>query len=386
MRTGPSGNRCRGGTEEELGPFVARLFASLSRSDQRRRAEDYVRGLLSVSGRKSLRRIAGPDLSEPVLQSLQQFVNQSPWDWRPVRHRLAEHVAERLAPTAWLLADAVIPKSGRHSVGVARRFVPAMGRTLNCQLGIGLFLASASAAVPVDWRLVLTEPWGADATLRRRVGLPDDEQVREEWRVALDLVDELRSRWDGDPLPVVADATGAPGARHLLSGLAARGLPALVEVDARVEVVDARHLAAVPPARQGQPGQPARRGVQPVSAGQLGRVRGPRSRFAVVPVQLAGPQRCPVPASGPFHLVVEPGEDGGRRWIATPALAAGDAPALVRLRDRATAFVAAVRDDFGLCDFEGRSFRGWHHHATLVSAAHAFAVTAGTTELAVESG
>nr|BFF00340.1 hypothetical protein GCM10020241_20150 [Streptoalloteichus tenebrarius] len=83
---------------------------------------------------------------------------------------------------------------------------------------------------------------------------------------------------------------------------------------------------------------------------------------------------------------MEPGEDGGRRWIATPALAAGDAPALVRLRDRATAFVAAVRDDFGLCDFEGRSFRGWHHHATLVSAAHAFAVTAGTTELAVESG
>nr|BFF00341.1 hypothetical protein GCM10020241_20160 [Streptoalloteichus tenebrarius] len=311
MRTGPSGNRCRGGTEEELGPFVARLFASLSRSDQRRRAEDYVRGLLSVSGRKSLRRIAGPDLSEPVLQSLQQFVNQSPWDWRPVRHRLAEHVAERLAPTAWLLADAVIPKSGRHSVGVARRFVPAMGRTLNCQLGIGLFLASASAAVPVDWRLVLTEPWGADATLRRRVGLPDDEQVREEWRVALDLVDELRSRWDGDPLPVVADATGAPGARHLLSGLAARG-PARAGGGGRQGRGRGRAAPGGGPA--GPPGSTGSAGQERRPAGERGAAR--PGAGAEVPVRGgARPARRTPAVPRPRVRALPPGRGagGGRR-------------------------------------------------------------------------
>ncbi|SHF39372.1 SRSO17 transposase [Streptoalloteichus hindustanus] len=361
---------------------MARVFASLSRSDQRRRAERYVRGLLTVPGRKSLRRIAGADLTEPVLQSLQQFVNQSPWDWRPVRRRLAEHVAEALRPAAWLLAETVIPKSGRHSVGVARRFVPALGRTVNCQLGMGVFLASPRAAIPVDWRLLLAEPWGSDATLRRRVGLPEDERVREDWEVALDLVDELRARRLGEPVPVLADATGVRDPAPLLLGLAARGLPALVEVDDRVAVVDARHLAAVEPVRPGQAGP---EGARPVAVGQLGRARAPlarRTRLGVVPVQLVGACRRPAAGAHPFHVVVEPGEDGGRRWIATPALPAADAPALVRLRDRALVDVAAVRDDFGLCDFEGRSFRGWHHHATLVSAAHAFAVTAWRGELA----
>ena len=56
----------------------------MRRKDQRRWGEVYLRGLMLDGKRKSIEPMAArlPDGDE---QCLQQFVNQSPWDWRPVR-------------------------------------------------------------------------------------------------------------------------------------------------------------------------------------------------------------------------------------------------------------------------------------------------------------
>jgi SRSO17 transposase len=91
----------------ELASLCRDLFASFTRSDQRRWGEVYVRGLLSVSGRKSIRRMAEQVVGWEAEQCLQQFVNQSPWDWVPVRRRLMEHAM----PSEWT-SSTRIPSDG----------------------------------------------------------------------------------------------------------------------------------------------------------------------------------------------------------------------------------------------------------------------------------
>jgi SRSO17 transposase len=99
--------------------FCDDVFASIPRADQRRWAEVYVRGLLRVPGRKSIRRICEHVLGMPADQCLQQFLNQSPWSWEPVRRALAFRIAGT-RPKALVVEDAVFPKAGSSSVGVAR--------------------------------------------------------------------------------------------------------------------------------------------------------------------------------------------------------------------------------------------------------------------------
>src|SRR5690349_2280923 len=100
-------------------PPAQRLFAHLPRADQRRRADVYVKGLLTTPGKKTLRRIAASVTPSPTApQSLQQFVNDSGWPWRPVRAELATWITEHTAAHAWTLSPVVIPKRGALSAGV----------------------------------------------------------------------------------------------------------------------------------------------------------------------------------------------------------------------------------------------------------------------------
>ncbi|MFF5475902.1 transposase [Streptomyces sp. NPDC012935] len=45
---------------------------------------------------------------------------------------------------------------------------------------------------------------------------------------------------------------------------------------------------------------------------------------------------------------------------------------LAKIRWRIEHDYRELKHGLGLDHFEGRSFTGWHHHATLVTAAHAF--------------
>ena len=150
------------------------VLANIPRADQRRWGELYIRGLASLPGRKSVRQIAGLVDDDGTEQALQQFVNQSPWNWRPVRRDLALYAESSLRPQAWVVTDFALPKNGNASVGVDRQYAHSLGRVINCQTGVSLFLTSEDAAVPIDWRLYLPPSWDADPERRERAHLPEE--------------------------------------------------------------------------------------------------------------------------------------------------------------------------------------------------------------------
>ena len=85
-----------------LEEFAGEMFGSMARKDQRRWGEVYLRGLMLDGKRKSIEPMAAR-LEDGDEQCLQQFVNQSPWDWVPVRRALAARMSLELAPEAWVV-------------------------------------------------------------------------------------------------------------------------------------------------------------------------------------------------------------------------------------------------------------------------------------------
>ena len=184
--------------------FAEEMLAPVARRDQRRWGEVYLRGLMLDGKRKSIEPMA-ERLQDGDEQCLQQFVNQSPWPWEPVRERLARRMEAELEPDAWVVDDTGFPKAGRASVGVARQYSGALGKVASCQIGVSVNAVTDRASCPLDWRLFLPEEWDADAKRRKAAHVPSEERHRPKWRLALELVDELRG-WGLEAAPIVADS------------------------------------------------------------------------------------------------------------------------------------------------------------------------------------
>ncbi|MGA5582879.1 IS701 family transposase [Streptomyces thermodiastaticus] len=328
------------------------FFRHLPRSDQRHWAEVYVRGPLTARGRKSPRALAlAATGSAGAAHALHQFVSHSPWQWSAVRDRLARQVARELAVGARVVGTALVPKRGSHSVGVAAHFGPDTGRAVNAQLGVVLYLSDGRRAVPVDWRLVLGKEWCADPQRRRRVRLPDTATAGPAWQ------DVLALAGGAGRSPVVVDARHLGGLAPLAAELTRRGTAFLAETDAGLRVVLAE-----------RPARPVR------VDGLWTRDGGDGTRTALVRLAEAGPDAAAAPVLRLWRLRA-PGPGRAARWAVTNAdhWTAGGVCALLRHADAAGSALAALRADFGLCDYEGRSYPGWHRHMTLVSVAYALA-------------
>jgi SRSO17 transposase len=140
-----------------LEAFAADVLESLPRKDQRARGECYLRGLLLEGRRKSVESMAARLSGEVHYQALHPFVAVSPWDWRPVRRRLAERLVTTLEPAAWAVDDTGFPKDGHWSVGVQRQYCGTLGKTANCQVGVSVNAVTEQASCPLDWRLFLPQ-------------------------------------------------------------------------------------------------------------------------------------------------------------------------------------------------------------------------------------
>ncbi|MBW4717760.1 IS701 family transposase [Saccharothrix sp. SC076] len=361
-----------------FGDYCEELFTTLGRSDQRRWAETYVKGLLVVPGRKSIRRISEVVVGRDADQSLQQFVNQSPWAWAPVRRRLAEQVSQAMRPRAWVVREVVFPKNGDNSVAVARQYAPTAGRMLNCQRAVGVFLAGDQGASPVDWRLLMPKAWDDDAERRAKTRVPADEKSKPTWQYLLDAFDEMTGSWGLPVAPVVVDLSGDPGVFPLLGGLEERGMRYLAQVSTSTPVLPVNLVGA-----QNQPrtvGQlvaaAARRGRTTLSWRDERTGAVTTSDFVVA--TLSGHAGDGRPGKLPWvrHVLAEwPAGQARPRAVWTTNLGAAgirELVGLMRARDQAEAQVVRLTEEFGLRHFEGRSFQGWHHHTTLVSAAHGY--------------
>ncbi len=217
----------------KLALFVADVFASVPRKDQRAKGDCYLRGLMLDGRRKSIQPMAErlPDGNE---QNLQQFVNQSTWDPLPVRRRIAERMVPQIGPDAWAVDDVSFPKDGRMSVAVARQYCGALGKQANCQVAVSVHAVSDTASCPLQWRLFVPEEWAHDATRRQKTGIPPQVGHREKWRLALDTLDELAG-WGLVPPAVVADAGYGQNA-DFRDGLSERGIGYVVAVRSDVTV------------------------------------------------------------------------------------------------------------------------------------------------------
>jgi SRSO17 transposase len=353
--------------QDPIADFCEQALASLSRSDQRRWGELYVRGLVTIPGRKSIRRISALAGGTAADQSLQQFVNQSPWEWGPVRAELAHLLAGWTPVEALIAAEIAFPKNGRSSAGVCQQYAGPAARTLNCQLAATLSLAGAGFCAPVNWRLMLPKQWDLDARRRSRSHVPARERHRPCWQHLLGLLDEAVGEWGLAPRPVLADRRHDPAAGRLVRGLAERGLRYLVSVgdDAPVAVDGATVRAA--DAQRTPQGERVSL-IAPAPAGR----RAVPAHYVAMPL-----------ATGDLH---RPGCRAGTRWLVSRRVAGRvtglwltdlghDLAAVSRmalLLDRSRRHHAAFERGSGLHHFEGRSFRGWHHHVTLASAAHAY--------------
>ncbi len=373
--------------------FAEEMLAPVARKDQRRWGECYLRGLMLDGKRKSIQPMA-ERLQDGDEQCLQQFLNQSPWAWEPVRGRLARRMQAELEPDAWVVDDTGFPKAGRASVGVARQYSGTLGKVANCQIGVSVNAVCDHASCPLDWRLFLPEEWDEDGERRAGAHLPPEERHRPKWRLALELLDELES-WGLAAPPIIADSAYGEATEFRL-GLEGRGLDYVVEVKGGTSAY-AEDVVPEQPPDQGQGRPPASRyREKPSSLRQLALEAGAtplqevawregsragklRSRFVALRVRPANlrlrrqseselPVRwllCEWPAGA---------EEPTKYWLSNLA---ADTPLvelvrLAKLRWRVEHDYRELKDALGLDHFEGRSFRGWHHHVTLVSLAHAF--------------
>ncbi|MER6015682.1 IS701 family transposase [Streptomyces bluensis] len=357
-----------------LTSFAATVFGYLPRSDQRRCANAYLRGLLTVRGKKTIRQIArASGVSDAAPQALQQFISASPWDWTTAREVLAQEAAAGLAGPVWTMGVTVTEKRGDHSVGVHRRAAPESGRTLNCQVGIGLFLTSGSRSVPVDWQLLLPEGWLTDERRRSRARIPGWAAEQPAWVSALDSADQL-GPWIPRRTPLVADLSVGVDPARLAAQLTARRRDFVIEV--RPSQLVAAHRAGSDEFTEARQLLRCAGLRHPHSLGSdhLEPGRGTLVRSALVRLPGGGSaghggQRVHRLLAGFLPTRRRP----HRYWITS--LVDHRIADIVSLPHRATLTHGAIRtleNDYGLRDFEGRSFPGWHHHMTLASAAYVY--------------
>ncbi|MFJ8670259.1 IS701 family transposase [Streptomyces sp. NPDC093600] len=378
-------------TDDVYDELCATLFSGFPRRDQRLKAEQYLRGLLSAQGRKSIRNIAAQIGGPAAEQSLHHFISSSTWDWRPMRSALAGVLERNSCPQAWVVRSMPIPKAGEHSVGVDRRFDPERGQVVQGQQAFGVWFASEELSVPVNWRLFLPDLWVRDRTRRDRADVPEGagEETLEECAVAAAL-DTARWR-DVIRKPLLIDLRGGP-ARTALNRLAAARMPVIARIGAscRLSVAD----RAMPGFGAGPlPAQQILESLKglrrPVSwLDTAAPSRTSRTSLAtVVRVVLPAP---PGERSRPLLLLGEwddPRQPVSRIWITDlTASTVGTLLRLTKLTRRVERDFTQVGEGAGLRDFVGRSFRGWHRHITLASAAHAATVLATDWDAVYRSG
>jgi SRSO17 transposase len=387
----------------ELGRYLDDVLTDLGRQGRRPWAELYLRGLLLDGRRKSagamaerLRRI---DRSpQDYEQGLQQFLSQSPWDERPVRDQLARHMVDTLGGDGLLILDDTgFPKQGTHSVGVQRQYSGTLGKVGNCQIGVTLQFATAHEVVCLDADLYLPEEsWGNDPDRLEAAGVPEDVGYRPKWRIGLTLLG--RAKANGFTGVVLADSAYGD-VTEFRQSLGAEGWRWCVGIEKTLKVIAAdADLGEVPPytGRGRPPSRPEK--VQPgaTSASVLGWAQGRArdlrkvtwregskgklsSRFAgwrVRPAHKLSAGQEPLAAC--WLLVEWPeGEAAPAKYFFSNLPEGTSLRQLVRTakgRWWVEHSYKELKDELGLDHFEGRSWRGWQHHVTLVLLAYAFLV------------
>jgi SRSO17 transposase len=382
--------------------YLERVAAVLGHSDRREPLRGYLVGLCLPGERKSIEPMAAridPRHVRARHQSLHHFVSNAPWDDEAVLRVARDYVLEQMerhgAVAGWIVDDTGIPKKGRHSVGVTRQYCGVLGKQDNCQVAVTVTMANEAVSVPGAYRLYVPESWANDRRRRREAGIPEEVTFRTKWQIALERIAHLRD--EGLPLaPVVADA-GYGVVTAFRDALTAWGIPYVVGITSETTVWRPGTEPLRPRAYRGlgRPPKLLRRSKRrrPVSIAALaeslpasawhsvtwrqGSRGAMRSRFAFLRLRPAHRDELRAHPREVEWLIIEwpRGESGPTKcWLSTlPA----DMPRdqlirLAKLRWRIERDYEELKQEVGIDHFEGRGWRGFHHHGVLCITAYAF--------------
>ena len=381
--------------DTQLSEFLDYITDAMGRPERRKAMALYLTGLLLSGERKNPvamgRRLAETDAAaEGMRQRLQQCVSISTWADEEVRRRLALRFEKAFKPEAFVVDDTGFPKKGTHSVGVKRQYSGTLGRTDNCQVAPSLHVASDGSSGCIGMRLYLPEEWASDIHRRQSVGVPDDIVFQRKWEIAIDLLDDALG-WGLVPRLVLADA-GYGDSTEFRDALVERGCPYLVGISGSHHTWPPGSNPR-PPKRRSRTGRPPTqytagrrkpKAIADVGAGLSYRKYtvptgsgGTKSGyFAFARIQLAERRTKGRPPSEPVWLVCEwrPAKKEHRYFVSNlPASTPRrELARFARLRWRIERDYQEMKGEIGLDHFEGRTWRGFHHHATLCAVAHGF--------------
>jgi SRSO17 transposase len=355
---------------------------------------DYCTRLLLPGERKSVEPMAAltaPGRTAARHQSLLHVVAQSPWSDQAVLSKVRQialpGIEARGAIEAWIIDDTGFPKKGRHSVGVSRQYCGQLVKQDNCQAVVSLSVANHSGSLPVVHRLYLPESWVNDKERRTKAGIPPDIVLQTKPEIALDQIREALEA--GIPPGIVLADAGYGNDSKFRDGITALGMRYSVGIQSNLLLWKAD---AVPPPRGprgGKPSHEARR-EQQVSAKELALglpadawqtitwcvMDDPRtSRFARLRVRPAGRTE---PSDEEWLLIEWPeGEaEPTKYWLSSMPVDT-EFEAMVdqaKLRWRIERDYQDLKQEVGLGHYEGRGWRGLHHHITLCIAAYGFLI------------
>jgi len=384
--------------DRELGGFIDSMIDGMGRPERRRAMGAYITGLLLDGERKSVQPMAARLVDEAseieaMRQRLQQAVCVSRWSDAEVWMRLAQKLDRELpAIEALVVDDTGFAKKGEHSVGVSRQYSGTLGRIDNCQIAVSVHLAGERGSGCIGMQLFLPEAWASDSERRRTVGIPAEIKFEKKWQIALGLVDQALAAGVRHHM-VLADP-GYGDATEFRDGLTARGLPYVVGVMGSHSIWQPGIHPVVPESDgRGRPSTRAVADVDPISidrfATEIGlanyrRVtwregsRGKQSsRFVARRIRSAERRTKGRPPGDEEWILCEwpDGEPAPTKFYFSSLPASTSLKALVRaarLRWRVERDYQELKQEIGLDHFEGRTWRGFHHHATLCAVAHAF--------------
>jgi SRSO17 transposase len=387
-----------GTTETRFAGYVEGLSSVLGHADRIGPLRDYCTGLILPGERKSVEPMAAktaPGRTAAQHQSLLHFVGVASWSDEKVLAKVREMVLpsmQRQEPIkAWIIDDTGLPKQGKHSVGVQVQYCGQLGKEANCQVAVSLSIANHSASLPVAYRLYLPKEWAGDAARRNKAGVPRDLGFKTKPEIALDQI-----RWAceaGLPRGVaLMDAAYGVDSR-LRTGMTALGVTYVVGIQPKLLVWP----PGTGPRRRGKPLNNTGRRDEPdlISAKKLalglpkhawrtirwreGSADWLSSRFARVRVRVGHSQLAPELISQEWLLIEWPeGEaEPTKYWLSTlPAnVSFRQLVDFAKLRWRVERDYLELKQEVGLGHFEGRGWRGFHHHATMCIAAYGFLVS-----------
>ena len=398
-KTGTSGAR-----QQRLTSYLDRLTEAAGHADRAVPLRLYFTGLLLPGERKSVEPMAArlaPDNVRRMHQSLHHVVADAAWSDEALLGCVRDYALAAMTKSgpvvAWIVDDTGLPKKGTHSVGVARQYCGQTGKQDNCQVAVSLSVVTWKASLPIAYRLYLPEAWANDNQRRQQARVP--KEVLFETKLEIALCQIRQAMTDGIPQgTVLADPAygNDTGFRQAVAGLE---LSYVLGIQSTTTVwpPGIEPLAAPKYSGRGRPANRLRRDEEhaPVSAKQLalslpakawktvtwrqGTQRPLRSRFVALRIRPAHrDHKLHQPREQEWLLIEWPGGETEPRkyWLSNLAktIRLRDLVALAKQRWIIERDYQELKQELGLGHFEGRGWRGFHHHATLSIAAYGFLV------------